>query len=51
MAANGCTIFRYVMMTYAQKLTQVIKTNTSDFLRIQGYNSKILQTILKRQPK
>ena len=51
MTANGSTIFRYVMMTYVQKLTQVIKTNTLDFLRIQGYNSKILQTILKRQLK
>ena len=35
MAANGCALFRYTMMMYLQKLTQVIKSITSGFQRIK----------------
>ena len=35
MAANGCALFRYTMIMYLQKLTQVIKSITSGFQRIK----------------
>ena len=40
-----------VMIISVQKLTQVIKSNTAGFLRIQRYNRKILKRILKRPLK
>ena len=48
MTANGSAIFRCPMLISAQKLTQVIKSNTAGLLRIQRYNRKILKTILKK---
>ena len=44
--ANGSPLLRYV-----KKLTQVIKLNTAGFLRIQRYNKKILNRILKKHLK
>ena len=32
-AANGCALLRYAMITPVEKLTQVIKSNTAGFLR------------------
>ena len=49
MTANGSPVLRYAMIIYAQKLTQVIKSNTAGFLRIQRQNRKILKRILKDQ--
>ena len=51
MAANGCALFRYTMIMYLQKLTQVIKSITSGFQRIKRHNKKILKRILKRPLK
>ena len=51
MTANGPAILRYAMIISVQKLTQVIKSNTARFLRIQGHNRKILKRILKRPLK
>ena len=48
MAANGSALLRYAMIISLQKLTQVIKSNTAGFLRIQRHNRKTLKTILKR---
>ena len=48
MTANGSAIFRCAMLISAQKLTQVIKSNTAGLLRIQRYNRKILKRILKK---
>ena len=45
MTANGSALLRYVMIISVQKLTQVIKTNTARFLRIQRHNRKILKRI------
>ena len=47
MAANGSVLLRYAMIITAQKLTQVIKSNTTDFLRMQRRNRKILKRTLK----
>ena len=47
MIANGSALLRYAMIIYGQKLTQVIKSNTAGFLRIQRHYSKILKKILK----
>ena len=47
MTANGSALLRYAI-TFVQKLTQVIKSNTAGFLRIQKHNRKILKRILKR---
>ena len=49
--ANGSAVLRYTMIISIQKLTQVIKSNTAGFLKIQGHNRKILKTILKRPLK
>ena len=49
--ANGSAVLRYTMIISIQKLTQVIKSNTAGFLRIQRHNRKILKTILKRPLK
>ena len=35
MTANGSALLRYAMISSVQKLTQVIKSNTAVFLRIQ----------------
>ena len=35
MAANGSTLVGYAMIISAQKLTQLVKSNTGGFLRIQ----------------
>ena len=50
MTANGPALLRYAMITSVQKLTQVIKSNTAGFLRIQRHR-KILKRILKRPLK
>ena len=34
-ATNGSALLRYAMISSVQKLTQVIKSNTAVFLRIQ----------------
>ena len=47
MAANGSTLLRYAMIILVQKLTNVSKSNTAGFLRIQRRNKKILNRILK----
>ena len=47
MAANGSVLLHYAMIITAQKLTQVIKSNTTDFLRMQRRNRKILKRTLK----
>ena len=51
MTANGFALFRYAMIISVQKLTQVMKSNTAGFLRIQRHNRKILKRILKRPLK
>ena len=51
MTANGSAILRYSLIISVQKLTQVIKSNTAGFLRIQRHNRKILKRILKRPLK
>ena len=48
MTANGSALLRYALIISVQKLTQVIKSNTAGFLRIQRHNRKILKRILKR---
>ena len=48
MTANGSALLRYATIIFAQKLTQVIKSNTAGLLRIQRYNRKILKRILKK---
>ena len=48
MTANGSALLRYATIIFAQKLTQVIKSNTAGFLRIQRYNRKILKRILEK---
>ena len=51
MTANGPALLRCVMiMPVQKKLTQVIKSNTAGFLRIQRHR-KILKRILKRPLK
>ena len=39
------------MIISVQKLTEVVKTNLTGFLRMQRHNRKILKKILKRQLK
>ena len=51
MTANGCALLCYAMIVSVQKLTQVIKSNTAGFLRVQRHNKKILKRILKRPLK
>ena len=51
MTTNGTALLRYAMIISVQKLTQVIKSNTAGFLRIQRHNRKILKRILKRPLK
>ena len=51
MTANGSALLRYAMIISVQKLTQMIKSNTAGFLRIQRQNRKILNRILKRPLK
>ena len=46
MAANGSALLRYAMIILVQKLTNVSKSNTAGFLRIQRHK-KILSRILK----
>ena len=49
--ANSFGLIRYAIIISVQKLTQVIKSNTAGFLRIQRHNTKILKRILKRPLK
>ena len=51
MTANGSALLRYAMIISVQKLTQVIKSSTAGFLRIQRHNRKILKRILTRPLK
>ena len=51
MIANGSALLLYAVIIFVQKLTQVIKSNSAGFLRIQRYNRKILKRILKRPLK
>ena len=51
MTANGSALLRYAMIISVQKLTQVIKSITAGFLRIQRHNRKILKRILIRPLK
>ena len=51
MTANGSALLRYAMIISVRKITQVIKSNTAGFLRIQRHNRKILKRILKRPLK
>ena len=47
MVANGSALLRYGMIISVEELTQVIKSNTAGFLRIQRYRRKILKRMLK----
>ena len=49
MTTNGSALLRYVMIISVQKITQVIKSNTAGFLRIQRHNS--MRVINKRYVK
>ena len=51
MTANDSALLCYAMIISVQKLTQVIKSNTARFLKIQRHNRKILKRILKRPLK
>ena len=51
MTANGSDLLRYTMIITVQNLTQVIKSDTPGFLRIQRHKRKILKRILKRPLK
>ena len=51
MTANGSALLHYAMIISVQKLTQVIKSNTVGFLRIQTHNRKMLNRMLKRPLK
>ena len=51
MTANGSALLHYAIIISVQKLTQVIKSNTAGFLRVQRHNRKILKRILKRPLK
>ena len=48
MTVNGSFLFRCAMITSVQKLIQVIKSNTTGFLRIHRHNRKILKRILNK---
>ena len=47
MTTNSTALLRYAMIISVQKLTQVIKSNTAGFLRIQRHNREMLKRILK----
>ena len=51
MTASGSSLLHYAMIISVQKLTQVKKSNTAGFLKIQRHNRKILKRILKRPLK
>ena len=51
MTANGSALLRCAMIISVQKLTQVKKSNTAGFLRIQRHHRKMLKRILKRPLK
>ena len=51
MNSNGSALLHYAMIISVQKLTQLIKSKTAGFLRIQRHNRKILKRILKRPLK
>ena len=51
MTATGSVLLPYAIIISVQKLTQLIKSNTTGFLRIQRHNSIILKGILKRPLK
>ena len=50
MTTNGSALLRCAMIIFVQKLTQVVKSNTAGFLRIQRHNRKMLKRILKKRP-
>ena len=50
MTTNGFALLRCAMIISVQKLTQVVKSNTAGFLRIQRHNRKMLKRILKKRP-
>ena len=51
MTANGSALLCYAVTFSLKKLTQVRKSNTAGFLRIQRHNRKILKRILERPLK
>ena len=51
MTANFSALLRYAMIISVQKPTQVTKSNTAGFLRIQRHNRKKTKGILKRPLK
>ena len=51
MTVNSSALLRHAMISSVQKLTQVIKSNTAGFLRIQRHSRKILKRTLKRPLK
>ena len=51
MTANGSALLRCAVIISVQKVTQVTKSNTTGFLRIQRHSREILKRILKRPLK
>ena len=47
MTANGSTLLCYAMIISVQKLAQVIKSNTTGFLRIQRQPENIKENTIK----
>ena len=47
MAANGSALLRYTMISCVRKLTQVIKSNTAVFIRIQRQQENIKEKTKK----
>ena len=47
MTANGFALLRCAMKMSTQKLTQVTKSSTAGFLRIQRHDRKMLKRPLK----
>ena len=47
MTANGFALLRYAMIISVQKLTQVIKSNTAGFQRIQTQQENAKENIKK----
>ena len=45
---NEMASFFYAIIIYVQILTQMIKSNTTGFLRIQRHNSKMLKRIIAK---
>ena len=47
MTANGSALLHYAIIISVQKLTQVIKSNTAGFLRIQRQNGNTKENTKK----